>query len=91
MRGGRVIASTIILARSQDPWSFNGDDFKLLLFISKIIYNLQIIQDTKIIFAKFVAIYMLNEPAKFEQNALMVTKVIFRYKMHQLQTHFSQE
>ena len=64
---------------------------KLLLFLSKIIYNLQTIQDTKIIFAAFVAIYMLNKPAKFEQNALMVTEVIFRYKMRQLQTRFSQE
>ena len=34
---------------------------------------------------------MLNKLAKFEQNALMATKEIFRYKKHQLQTHFSQE
>ena len=52
---------------------------KLLLFSSKITYNLQTVQNTKIIFATFVAIYMLNKPVKFEQNALMVTEVIFRY------------
>ena len=92
-----VSMAAAVLLRQQSFWhgarirGRSMEMIKLLLFISKIIYNLQTIQDTKTIFTMFVAIYMLNKPTKCEQNAVRVTEVIFCYKMRQLQTRFSQE